>query len=111
MAWDSGKLAYWGAHYKSWQLSGLTQSAYCTREAVSLSAFTRWNKRARSGGIVQKEGAAAPATDQTLTLVPLRIVDTCSQDHFVLRSNSGWQLQLPTTVKADWLIDLLKRLP
>ncbi len=110
MGWDAEKLEYWSTHYKNWQSSGLTQNGYCEQEVLSLSSFTRWNKRVRSNAKAQKAGTA-PMSAQALTLVPLRIADDRCEDRFVLRSNRSWQLQLPASTKVDWLVELLKHLP
>ncbi|MFB9067825.1 IS66 family insertion sequence element accessory protein TnpA [Pseudofulvimonas gallinarii] len=36
------KRTRWAAHMAAWQSSGLSQSAYCRRHALSLASFGYW---------------------------------------------------------------------
>ncbi|MFB9067826.1 IS66 family insertion sequence element accessory protein TnpA [Pseudofulvimonas gallinarii] len=37
----------WAAHVAAWQSSGLSQSAYCRRQGLSLASFGYWRRQLR----------------------------------------------------------------
>ena len=37
----------WAKHMRGWKTSGLTQRAYCEREAISYDVFKHWRQRLR----------------------------------------------------------------
>ena len=58
----------WAERIESWKGSGLTQLAFCRREAIGYDSFKRWRYRI-DGDAVQRRGRSA-------TLVPLKVVAT-----------------------------------
>ena len=38
------KRKYWEAHLKSWESSGISQSAYCRQHQLRLNCFIYWKK-------------------------------------------------------------------
>jgi hypothetical protein len=112
MGWDAEKLEHWGAHYKNWQASGLTQKIYCEREALSLPSFERWAKRVRSNAKAQANQNSAPVAGATkqLTLIPARLADRTQSETIILRSPGGWHLTMPATIDSQWLAALIRGL-
>ncbi len=56
--------AQWLGHVQRWRRSGLTRAAYCSREALSLSAFCYWITKSNRG--------SEHAPPQSLTLATSR---------------------------------------
>lgn len=42
---NTEKRQHWQQHMDAWQRSGLSQKAYCEREALSVANFGYWRKR------------------------------------------------------------------
>lgn len=113
------KLAYWREHSHGWEMSGLSQRAYCEREGLSYSSFGYWRQQARqAAGLV-----ALSAPHQPCKLIPIQIVSesrahNASADKQValpdaihLQSPAGWQVTLPRNVDLSTLTRLLQQLP
>ncbi|MFB9068366.1 IS66 family insertion sequence element accessory protein TnpA [Pseudofulvimonas gallinarii] len=62
------KRTRWAAHMAAWQSSGLSQSAYCRRHALSLASFGYWRRQLRT----DRDGAGC-AVPVTRALVPIRV--------------------------------------
>lgn len=41
------RIQYWAKHIECWKASGLTQRAYCEREAIACSTLQWWLRRRR----------------------------------------------------------------
>jgi len=41
----SDKRAFWEAHVKDWNQSGLTQTEYCRKHRLERSSFNNWKRR------------------------------------------------------------------
>jgi hypothetical protein len=118
MARDEAKWAYWTKQIKAWQLSGLSRNAYCQREELKPTTFDYWRP------LIMANQAKETVVNQTanvdnITLIPVKLADSNSDapiemmaqgQPLKLKSPSGWEMQLPSTVNTDWLIDLLRRL-
>ena len=42
------RVGFWSRHVESWKASGLSQRAYCEREAISVSSLQWWLRRSRA---------------------------------------------------------------
>lgn len=40
--------AYWQSHLQAWSQSGLTQTAYCSQQGISKSAFYNWKSKLKA---------------------------------------------------------------
>lgn len=95
----------WMGHVSTWSESGHTQSAYCRLHGLALGTFNNWVGR------VKRSAIEAP---MPLTVVP--VVVQPDVNHVQLNSplslqhQSGWQLQLPAGIEANWLGKVLKEL-
>jgi hypothetical protein len=108
VARDTTKRQYWTKQIRNWQTSGLAQRAYCAREGIKWPTFDYWRRQ-----ILSVAGAPTPTkTPATggLTLVPVHVASTPSDETIVLRGLAGWELRLPMAVDPTWLTDVLKRL-
>lgn len=56
----------WAAHVAAWQSSGLSQSAYCRRQGLSLASFGYWRRQLRT----DEPDANVPVTQ---ALVPIQV--------------------------------------
>lgn len=110
MASDVKKMRYWSEHMKGWQASGLSQRAYCQREGVALSSFDHWRRQLKQITALAKP-ARPGRTYQPLTLVPVQVINAPAPGGLSLSSPGGWRLTLTAPVGADWLAEVLKRLP
>lgn len=86
-------------HIKAWQVSGLTQVAYCRDHGLNSKTFGNWLRAYRD---VQKH-------NQRTSLIPVKITPTSPvSDYLKLRCSNGHTLELPTDVSPQWLGELLK---
>jgi hypothetical protein len=118
MAKDEAKWAYWMKQIKVWQASGLSRNAFCEREGLKPTTFDYWRP------LILANQAEAKAVNQTpnvddITLIPVKLAESHSDtpidvtlrgQPLQLKSPSGWEIQLPSTVNFGWLINLLRRL-
>jgi hypothetical protein len=118
MARDEAKWAYWTKQIQEWQASGLSRNAYCHREGLKPTTFDYWRP------LIMASQAEEAMVNQTargndITLIPVKLTDSPSDapidmmargQPLKLKSPSGWEIQLPSTLNTDWLIDLLRRL-
>ena len=95
------KRDFWYRHVEAWKTSNLSQAGYCALHGIKVSNFYYW----------MSCGKEKPTAAKPLKLVPVVVGSTPKESELVLRSPSGWQLQLSSAVTADWLADLLRRLP
>lgn len=110
---DKAKKAYWKKHIDEWRASGLTRGAYCQREGLKPTTFDYWCPRIAPN---RAEVAAVkpPVVGERVTLVPVKVIEP-PVDHAreitVLKSPSGWEVQLPAQADPNWLIKVLRQLP
>jgi hypothetical protein len=111
MAHDPKKLVYWADHYRCWQRSGLSQRRYCEQAELSYSSFEHWRPHARE---LINSAPATPATpaasQQKLTLVPVKLDEAIGSGSIELRSPGGWSITVLMPANGV-LIELLSRLP
>ena len=86
-------------HIKVWQMSGLTQAAYCREHGLNGKTFGGWLRAYRD---VQKR-------NQRTALIPVTVKPTApASNHLKLCCSSGHTLELPADVSPQWLGELLK---
>lgn len=104
MGTRQARASQWIEHVTRWRASGLSQSAYCAREALSESAFGYWVAKSNRGAVGPN---ATP-----LTLVPARPpwLDPAVRDADALsvRTPEGWELSFTERPPAGWLRKLLE---
>jgi hypothetical protein len=88
--------AHWKNHIETWQSSGLTQAAYCRQHDLNTHAFS-----SRLHAFRSQDGAESP------TLIPVQIQHQLPTA-MVLQLAQGHRLELPATVSAQWLGELLR---
>lgn len=99
------KCERWLAHVNAWRQSGQTQTAYCDRHEIALGTFSGWVARAKKMLVRQAEPLTmVPVVVQSLA-APVQLSSSLRLQH-----SSGWQLELPATVAADWVGKMLKEL-
>ena len=87
-------------HIEAWQVSGLSQRAYCRQHGLNAKTFGNWLRIHRN----RRMNAEAPTL-----LIPVTIEPTVpSTESLYLRGSSGHTLQLPANVSPQWLGELLK---
>lgn len=94
----------WRQHIESWQSSGLSQAEYCGQRGINVRTFA-----ARLSDYRKQS-----ATD-ALALVPVRIAPTESATvatpaaaPMVFTHAQGHRLELPSSVSASWVAELLR---
>lgn len=94
---------YWHTQIEAWQSSGLTQAEYCRQHELNSSTF-----RSQLGEFRRQANEAPPK------FIPVQVqslVEIGQQDRpIVLHCSGSYRLELPGTVSAAWLSELLRRL-
>ena len=86
-------------HIEAWQVSGLSQRAYCRQHGLHAKTFGNWLRIYRN----RRMNAAIPS------LIPVTINPTVPfTESLYLRGSNGHTLQLPANVSPQWLGELLK---
>jgi hypothetical protein len=103
---DETKRMEWEDHIKGWEQSGLSQRAYCAREGIKWPSFDYWRRHLKALNQSKKVELGKP-----LQLVPVK-VESASVVAKELRliHGSGWELRIPSTMEAMWIVNLLKTL-
>jgi len=91
----------WRQHIEAWQQSGLTQALYCEQHQLKKGTFSARLSEYRRLNLSQ---AVALIPVQVASVVPT----PASSSNLVLTHNNGHRLELPTSVSAAWLAELLK---
>ena len=85
-------------HVEAWQASGLTQAAYCRQAGLNAKNLSRW---------IRKYPVALESTAPRL--IPIEIKpNEVPPEVLRLRLSQGYMLELPATVSARWLGEVLQ---
>jgi hypothetical protein len=87
----------WTRHIAAWQVSGLSQAAYCRLHGLNASYF--WKK-------LQADRTLLPSGRQAL--IPVRVEPPVGGAGMALCTRQGHRLELPETVSPRWLAELLQ---
>jgi hypothetical protein len=110
---DEAKWAYWGQHIKAWRVSGLSRHAYCEREGLKATTFDYWRPLIVTDH-ADVETVKQAVSGNDITLVPVAVDRPRTEvpsETIKLKSPSGWEVNLPMSIKPDWLITVLRQLP
>lgn len=89
---------HWLNYIGGWQHGGLSQAAYCQKHGLNTNSFTGYL------GEFRKHENLAPAE-----LIPVQVKEELSVTHHVLLFTvQDCRLELPATVSAQWLAELLR---
>lgn len=86
----------WIHHIEAWQRSGLKQAAYCRQQNINYPTFS-----SRLYDYRKAQKSSLPA------LIPVQI-PTSAAETIVLKHGQGHQLDLPISISASWLAELLR---
>lgn len=84
------KRTRWAGHVAAWQSSGLSQSAYCRRQGLSLASFGYWRRQLRT----HEPEADVPVTQ---ALVPIQVAPTTAS-----LSSPGVEVCLSNGLRVRW---------
>ncbi len=88
----------WLDHIEAWQRSGLKQSVYCQQHSLNSRTFAARLSDYRKS-----------RADSPLALIPIQVKHTTPPaERLVLQCGQGHRLELPSTVSAVWLAELLR---
>lgn len=87
----------WRQHIEAWQSSGLSQVEYCAEQQINARTFT-----ARLSDY--RKSPAAGSVD----LIPVHLEPSASAATLVFTHAQGHRLELPTSVSANWMAELLR---
>lgn len=91
----------WRQHIEAWQESGLPQAAYCEQQQLKMGTFS-----ARLSEYRRVNQAQPPA------LIPVQVEQAAPtlavSPGMVFVHTNGHRLELPASVSAKWLAELLK---
>ncbi len=87
---------HWTDHIEAGQNSELTQAAYCRLHNLNAKSFS-----GRLAVYRKNQSGFSPG------LIPVHVKPSLSAA-MVLRSSNRYQLELPTTISAAWLAELLR---
>jgi hypothetical protein len=88
--------AKWHRHIEAWQRSGLSQVEYCAEQQINVRTFTARLSDYRK---LPKTSSAA--------LIPVHIEPSAAAG-IVFTHAQGHRLELPASVSAKWLAELLR---
>jgi hypothetical protein len=90
--------AKWRQHIEAWQRSGLSQAAYCAEQQLNGRTFTARLSDYRK----------LPKLDST-ALIPVQIQpQSAAAEAIVFTHAQGHRLELPTSMPASWVAELLR---
>jgi len=88
--------AKWRQHIEAWQRSGLSPAAYCAAQRLNVRTFTARLSDYRK----------LPALDST-ALIPVQIKPAATEA-LVFTHAQGHRLELPASMPASWVAELLR---
>lgn len=90
---------HWIKHIESWQRSNLTQAAYCRQHQLNAKSFSGRLRLHREQGLSTLPG-----------LIPVQVTEEAPQisSQVLVLTVQGCRLELPITVSAQWLSQLLR---
>jgi hypothetical protein len=86
----------WLEHIEAWQRSGLSQAEYCAERQINVRTFTARLSDYRK----------LPATVSS-ALIPVQ-VEPAPTAAIVFTNAQGHRLELPASVSANWVAELLR---
>jgi hypothetical protein len=90
--------AKWRQHIEAWQRSGLSQAAYCAEQQLNARTFTARLSDYRK----------LPKLDST-ALIPVQIQPQPAVTEVIVFTHAqGHRLELPASMPANWLAELLR---
>jgi hypothetical protein len=93
--------AHWLTHINAWQSSGLSQAAYCRQHQLTYSTF--------SARLCEFRAQAKSSPPAQPVLLPIHVQPPASPEvGIVLHHAKGHRLELPASVSAPWLAELLR---
>lgn len=88
----------WRQHIEAWQRSGLSQAEYCAEQQINIRTFAARLSDYRK---LHKSDSAA--------LIPVQVAPSEPVDAGIIFTHAhGHRLELPTSVSARWLAELLR---
>jgi hypothetical protein len=88
--------ANWKNHIETWQSSGLSQAAYCRQQGLNAHTFSS-----------QLHAFRSQCATKSPTLIPVQIQHPLPE-LMVLQLVQGHRLELPSSISAQWLAELLR---
>lgn len=100
---EQESLTYWNKIFKKWELSGLRQQEYCSRNNIKYSVFKKWRYRKKHGLL---ENNAKPSS-----MIPIKVISTPNKKltSITLTLPSKTQLSL-SSISAKELKSVLSEL-
>ncbi len=86
----------WRQHIEAWQSSGLSQAEYCAEQQINVRTFTARLSDYRK--LPEAESAA---------LIPVHVKPAAAGDIVFIHAQ-GHRLELPASVSARWVAELLR---
>ena len=86
----------WRQHIEAWQSSGLSQAEYCGKQQINVRTFTARLSDYRK----------LPKSDSAV-LIPVQ-VEPSAAGVMVFTHVQGHRLELPVSVSANWVAELLQ---
>lgn len=92
------KADFWKGHLDTWRSSGLTQTAYCRQQGLSIASFGYWRR-------VLGKAAASSA------LVPIVIAEVSAADTAIeVQLPNGLRARLPTGMAPSHWVPVIRAL-
>lgn len=88
----------WRQHIEAWQRSGLSQAEYCAEQQINVRTFTARLSDYRK----------LPKSDSS-ALIPVQVAPSKLIDEAIIFTHAqGHRLELPASVSANWVAELLR---
>lgn len=91
---------HWLSHINAWQLSGLSQAAYCRLHQLATGTFT-----ARLSEFRAQAKLSPPLPP---VLLPIQVQPPALPQGGIILHHKGHRLELPASVSVPWLAELLR---
>ncbi len=110
---ETERYRYWRKQIRSWERSGLTQTAFCADRGLSVSAFGWWKSELKRRGVLTHEGVRKASGSEVF--IPVHIESDSPQagtaDVMEVALPSGPILRIPAgfdTTHLTRLLDVLE---
>lgn len=108
-----GVRADWVKHFKNWQHSGMTQAAYYRQQGLNDHSFTVRLSVHRKNAKSTKSSKPISTSESHPVLIPVWVwvrvqASPPSMANFRLTTRQGYQLELPVSMSASWVAELLR---
>jgi len=91
---------HWLTHITAWQSSGLSQAAYCRQHQLPAATF--------SARLCEFRAQTKSSLPEPPAFLPIQVQPPALPQGGIILHHKGHRLELPASVSAPWLAELLR---